>query len=238
MTKSEANKIIEELRGRFDAPFSSADKDMIEKLYSEVLGKNFVPTSCQQCYHDALIECYLWLKSGKKMAEKMNYRLKAGAIINCPAFQGGKIYTNDNLSDKVAADFLAKYPQQVDLFQKLPDMKVSENDDAYKRLSADLDSLQEKLDKSKTVIEVDCKDVADKYTDIIGNLQAAIDSQRSELEESNAKKALNASSTIDTADVSEAIDDSVSMAKGEQEKFNEASEKAAAEKNTDKEQSK
>ena len=54
------------------------------------------------------------------MAEKSNYRLRAGVIINCPNFRGGKIYTNDNLTDKVASEFLKMFPEQEVLFQKLP----------------------------------------------------------------------------------------------------------------------
>lgn len=37
-----------------------------------------------------------------------------------PNFEGGKVYTNDNLTDKVAAAFLKKYPKQKVLFQRVP----------------------------------------------------------------------------------------------------------------------
>lgn len=121
MTLTEAKHIIEELRGRFDAPFSSSDKSAIEELYNEVLGKTFKPTSCQNCYHDALLEVYNYIKKNNRMAEKSNYRLKAGAIINCPNFNKGKVYCNDNLTDEVASAFLAKYPEQEVLFQKIPE---------------------------------------------------------------------------------------------------------------------
>lgn len=120
MELSEAKQILKELRGRFDSPYSSSDKSTIEDLYFEVLGKTFRPTSCQQCYHDAVIEMYCYIKKNNSMAEKSNYRLKAGIIINCPNFQGGKIYTNDNLMDKVASDFLKMFPEQVSIFQKVP----------------------------------------------------------------------------------------------------------------------
>lgn len=120
MELSEAKQILKELRGRFDSPYSSSDKSTIEDLYFEVLGKTFRPTSCQQCYHDAVIEMYCYIKKNNSMAEKSNYRLKAGVIINCPNFQGGKIYTNDNLTDKVASDFLKMFPEQVRIFQKVP----------------------------------------------------------------------------------------------------------------------
>lgn len=120
MNVEEAKTIVQELKGRFDAAFSSSDKERIEMLYWEVLGKEFKPTSCQQCYHDALIEIYLYLKKYNKMKEKSKYRMRAGFIINCPAFDGGKIYTNDNLTDDVAERYLAQFPQNVEMFQELP----------------------------------------------------------------------------------------------------------------------
>lgn len=123
MEREEAITKVRELRERkeFFAPFNATDKSEIEKLYKAVLGKDFIPTTCQNCYHDAVIELYLYLiKNNGTMAEKCNYRLKAGAIINSPSFDGGKIYTNDNLTDAVAAAFLKKFPKQQFLFQKVP----------------------------------------------------------------------------------------------------------------------
>ena len=55
------------------------------------------------------------------MAEKSNYRLRAGAIINCPTFMGGKVFTNDNLTDEVAENYLKQFPDNVELFQKVPE---------------------------------------------------------------------------------------------------------------------
>ena len=54
------------------------------------------------------------------MASKLNYRLKAGAIINTPSFKNGKIFTNDNLTDAIAKEYLKKFPQRIDIFQKFP----------------------------------------------------------------------------------------------------------------------
>lgn len=125
MELADVKAIIEELRGRFDAPFSSSDKSTIANLYYEVIGKTFVHTSCQQCYHDGLIEIYHYIKKYGKMAEKLNYRLKAGAIINCPAFKGGKIFSNDNLTDEIAEEYLKQFPDNVEIFQKVPEKKAN-----------------------------------------------------------------------------------------------------------------
>ena len=120
MRYGEARKAVESLRERFDEPYDNSDKRLIEQLYLEALGRQFVPTTCQQCYHDAVIEIYLTLKKNKKMAKKCKYRLLAGFIISCPDFKGGKIFTNDNLTDKVAKEYLDKYPKQEKFFAEIP----------------------------------------------------------------------------------------------------------------------
>ena len=55
MTYEEATVKVGKLKERFDSSFDATDKAVIETLYFEVTRKRFVPTSCQQCYHDALI---------------------------------------------------------------------------------------------------------------------------------------------------------------------------------------
>lgn len=124
MSYEEAISKSNDLRTRFDAPFSNIDKSTIVELYGEVLGKQFHPTSCQQCYHDALIEIVLYLRKEKRMAEKCNYRLRAGYILNSPHFRGGKIYTNDNLTDEVAEEYLSMFPDNRSMFQALPEIKA------------------------------------------------------------------------------------------------------------------
>lgn len=127
MTYEEATAKVGELKARFDSPFDTTDKAVIETLYFEVTRKRFVPTTCQQCYHDALIEIYLKLKKEKAMPQKCNYAMKAGFIISCPDFYHGKIFTNENLTDKVAHEYLKKYPQMEKYFQKIPSEELIEN---------------------------------------------------------------------------------------------------------------
>ena len=130
MSYDEAVNISNDLRTRFDAPFSNVDKSTIVELYGEVLGKTFQHTNCQQCYHDALIEIVLYLKNEKRMAEKCNYRLRAGYIINNPHFRSGKIYTNENLTDEVSAEYLEMYPDNKSMFQALPQIKPAQPEKA------------------------------------------------------------------------------------------------------------
>ncbi len=129
MTIEDAIMLVDELRGRFDAPFNQADKDAIERTYKAVIGRTFVQTSCQQCYHDAVVEIYHHIKKYGKMAEVKKYNLKAGAIINCPNFQEGKVFSNENLTDEVAAEYLKEYPDQVGLFETY---ETPEEDDTAK----------------------------------------------------------------------------------------------------------
>ena len=127
MTYEEATAKVGELKARFDSPFDATDKAVIETLYFEVTRKRFVPTTCQQCYHDALIEIYLKLKKEKAMPKTCNYAMKAGFIISCPDFYHGKIFTNENLTDKVAHEYLTKYPHMESYFQKIPSEELIEN---------------------------------------------------------------------------------------------------------------
>ena len=56
--------------------------------------------------------------------------MKAGFIISCPDFYHGKIFTNENLTDKVAHEYLTKYPHMESYFQKIPSEELIENKQA------------------------------------------------------------------------------------------------------------
>ena len=116
MTIERARQQSEELKGRYDSPYNSEDKQLIRLLYREVLGKEMRQTNCQSCFHDAVIEIYLHLKKNNDMAKPKKYTLRAGFIISCPTFKGGKIYTNDNLTDEVAEKYIEQFPQQKRFF--------------------------------------------------------------------------------------------------------------------------
>lgn len=118
MSVDEAILILTELRGRIDSGLSSMDKAQVTSLYNEVLGKTFKPTSCRDCYRDAVIEMILYLKKNGAMKEKCQYTLLNGAIIR--EFGTGKVYSNANLTDKVAEAWLRKYPQQIKMFATYP----------------------------------------------------------------------------------------------------------------------
>lgn len=103
-----------------NASLSSLDKTEIENLYTLVLNKKFVRTSCSNCYHDAVIEMIVYLKKNKKMKEKSEYGLKNGALLQME-FGSSEFYTNENLTDEIAEKYLFKYPGNIGLFAKKPD---------------------------------------------------------------------------------------------------------------------
>lgn len=64
MSYEEVVNRLEELRSQ--KGFSSSDKSEIEIMYREIMRKDFVRTSCSDCYRDALIEMYITLKKDGK----------------------------------------------------------------------------------------------------------------------------------------------------------------------------
>lgn len=121
MTYEDAVRMTEDLRTRYDGAFTSLDKANIALLYAEVLGKQLRVTRCQRCFHDALIEVQLYLRREQRMREKCAYALRAGFIIHCPTFRGGKIYTNENITDDVCAEYLQRFPTQRAMFSRVPE---------------------------------------------------------------------------------------------------------------------
>lgn len=47
--------------------------------------------------------------------------MRAGFIINCPTFRGGQIFSNDNLTDEVAEEYIKRFPSNRDLFDVAED---------------------------------------------------------------------------------------------------------------------
>ena len=134
MTRDDALSILAGLRERFNLPYSPADKEQIQELYLAVLGKVFIPTSCQNCYHDAVVEMSYHLKRNGEMAQKKKFMLKAGAIIQCPDINNGEVYSNANLTDDVAKEYLRRYPERVFLFAKYEKAALSKKKTAAKEL--------------------------------------------------------------------------------------------------------
>lgn len=100
-------------------PYSDAERVEIEKMYTAVLGCQIRTCNCSEKWRDAVIEMYIYLKKNGKMHTKSQYILKAGVVIQPDGTSD--VYTNANLTDAVAAEFLKKYPAAKGLFEKIPD---------------------------------------------------------------------------------------------------------------------
>lgn len=108
---------LKELMG--ESLLTLSQKEEISRLYKLVLAKNFIKTSCNDCYKDALIEMYAYLKKHGKMKEKSNYTLKNGALIQLE-FGSSEMYTNANITDEIAEKFLSENPNNRRFFSELP----------------------------------------------------------------------------------------------------------------------
>jgi len=135
MTYEEALTIVEELRGRINAPFSLEDKQTIARLYPEITGKTFRKTACKRCYQDAVIEMAVKLRKEQKMREKCDYHMRAGFIIRCGDFDNGQIYTNANLTNDVAKRYLERFPNKRNMFDRIPEEPAETPADADEKPS-------------------------------------------------------------------------------------------------------
>jgi len=135
----ELEEVVDKLKELGELPsYSSSDKSEIERLYKEVLGKEFTKTSCNDCYRDAVIEMTVYIKKNNR-----NYILKNGVLLQ-PEFGSNKMYTNDNLTDEVAEKYLAKNPKGEIYFAHVPtDWKERVNKCGYNQSL--LDSMVESL---------------------------------------------------------------------------------------------
>ena len=106
--------------GESSAPLTANDKDEIESLYTKVLDKKFVRTSCNDCYHDAIIEMICYIKKHGKMKEKCAYKLKNGVLLQME-FGSSDFYVNETLTDEIAEQYLAKYPDSILFFAEYPE---------------------------------------------------------------------------------------------------------------------
>lgn len=117
------NEVFERVTALWNAgdvrPYTDAERVEIEKMYTAVLGCQIRTCNCSEKWRDAVIEMYVYLKKNGKMHTKSQYILKAGVVIQPDGTSD--VYTNANLTNAVAAEFLKKYPAAKGLFEKIPD---------------------------------------------------------------------------------------------------------------------
>ena len=125
MNYEEAQAELNDLRCLADTGSLAVAKERVEKLYFAVLGKHLRRCRCRNILQDALLEIYTKLRKNdnKKTMDpnKATAKLVNGVVI----FWKGNHYTNSNLTDEVAREFLASFPQRKDWFYALPSATTS-----------------------------------------------------------------------------------------------------------------
>ena len=92
-------------------------RERIDRLYFAVCGKHLRTCRCKNVEKDALLEIYAKLKYNQKTNTTMaQAKLVNGVVLK---WQGDH-YTNANLTDEVAREFLIAFPVRKDWFAVLP----------------------------------------------------------------------------------------------------------------------
>lgn len=117
MTQQEAIALCKELAGIEAGAFIPEHlKSDIRRLYRYVTGETLKHCNCPDLYHDAIILILLRMKQDTK---QRNYILKRGIVIQTA--DSSEVYTRDNITDKIAKDYLAKFPNRVYIFEAIPE---------------------------------------------------------------------------------------------------------------------
>lgn len=121
MTFTEAQAELTELRGLAATDKSLATfKERVNRLYMAVCRKTLRKCNCKDVVDDALIEIYSKLKQLKNNDTMEILDTKARLVNGVVLKVDNNHYTNANLTDKVAREFLAEFPQRKDWFATLP----------------------------------------------------------------------------------------------------------------------
>ena len=127
-------------------------------------------------------------------------------------------YANETLAtiyDEVLAPVVEIDTAIVDMVEMVLDyqQKVTANEEAYTRLTADIAAVQAKLDAAKTTIETDYAEVAEQFTADIAALQEDIDSISNEVKDLYDEVKLTAESQIDATAIGAGIEKVLADAK-------------------------
>lgn len=114
----EAREELNELRGlAYGGNGLATIKERVAALYWQVCRKKLRDCNCKDIIPDALAEIYYQLNRQDNMAHfNSNARLVNGVVLQ----HKGNHYTNANLTDEVAREFLEAFPQRADWFAVLP----------------------------------------------------------------------------------------------------------------------
>lgn len=166
---------LSEMESRFQSGFSSSDRSLLEALHRNLFGKGITNTGCSDCYRDAYILIVKQLKTSKKMPDKPNYILKAGALIH--PVGTSRFYTNA-IPDDVAEDHLSKFPNDIIRFAHYPD-------DWQGRVKAYVSRKEQTVTATNHAPVGETKNIADEEK--IKELSEALDKAREEAKEATEK---------------------------------------------------
>lgn len=118
MTDQEAQAELMILRGLAEGGGDLAlVRERVDRLYWAVCRKHLRTCKCKNVEKDALLEIYAKLR----YHIKTNTTMTQAKLVNGVVLQWkGNHYTNSNLTDEVAREFLAMFPQRKDWFEILP----------------------------------------------------------------------------------------------------------------------
>ena len=185
MTVNEAKILLSDLNRGYNTPYSSAEQTTIERLYYEVLGKRLNGCRCPDKWHDAVLEINSYIKKHGKMKEKSNYILRAGVILQIAG--SSEIYTNDNLTDEVAAAFLKEHPNATGRFEVIPTAKKDAEAPKAGGESSELEAAHNRiaiLESEKAELESRCAALQARI-----DAAAATDDEKPENESGEAESA-------------------------------------------------
>lgn len=181
----EVKILLSDLNRGYNTPYSSAEQATIERLYYEVLGKRLSGCRCPDKWHDAVLEINSYIKKHGKMKEKSNYKLRAGVILQIAG--SSEIYTNDNLTDEVAAAFLKEHPNATGRFEVIPTAKKDAEAPKAGGESSELEAAHNRiaiLESEKAELESRCAALQARI-----DAAAATDDEKPENESGEAESA-------------------------------------------------
>ena len=121
MTYEEAQAELTTLRGLAGNTQALATfRERTAALYWAVCRKTLPSCNCRDKWTDALVEIYRKLQQIKATETMEQLNTKAQLVRGVVLFWKGNHYTNANLTDEVAREFLAAFPQRANWFAVKP----------------------------------------------------------------------------------------------------------------------
>lgn len=157
--------------------YTTAETLAIEQAYRDVFGRGVRDCKCPNRYRDAVIELRIFIKNHATM-EKSNYKLKAGVVIQPSGTS--EVYTNDNLTDEIAEQFLKERPGARGLFAVAPTTAESDKtptNDGKQAKNGESDAIVAALEKENESLKAELAKMTadrDEHAAEVARLNAVI----------------------------------------------------------------